>query len=65
MEEYSANAQRAKVAAGMGVGGNMFTNLIKHPAMTIVNGVPAEVIEETTAVATTQIPIEKSIFAKR
>ena len=42
MEEYNEETQRAKVGAGF-KGGPMFKSPIEHPAMQIVDGVPAEV----------------------
>ena len=58
MEEFNADTQRAKVSAGF-KGGNMFSNLITHPAMTVVDGVPAESKEKYLASETPSIPIQQ------
>ena len=55
MEECNNDTQRAKVAAGF-KGGNQFTSLIQHPAMTVVDGIPAESKEKYLSAPTPQIP---------
>lgn len=45
MEEFNEITQRAKVGAGF-KGGPFFQSPILHPAMTISDGVPAEVKEK-------------------
>lgn len=46
MEEFNEETQRAKVAAGF-KGGPFFKSPMTHPAMSIVDAVPAEVKQKS------------------
>jgi hypothetical protein len=53
---YNEMTQRAKVVAGFR-GGNFFSKPILHPAMTFVDGVPAEVKEKMDFAKIPNIPV--------
>lgn len=61
MEEYNRETQMAKINAGL-KDGNQFNNLIKHPAMTVVDGYPPEAVEKYMASPTPQMPLEKEFI---
>jgi hypothetical protein len=57
IESFNEETQRAKVAAGW-KGGPFYTKPILHPAMTIVDAVPAEVKAKMFAAKVPSIPIK-------